>query len=151
MTLTALEGVVSWQPCRLFRTVKWSECDPGGVVHAFNVYNYALWAWDLLLLHLLGGERGDVWSPIKSVTLTHHGALAPGARLDMAVRPLVIGRTSFDVKVEGVSADGRSIFDAVLRVVCADRAMTRAEPVPERLKARLQDYLAATTEEREEK
>lgn len=145
MISAELEGVVSWEPCRVFRTVKWSECDPGGVVHAYNVYNYALWAWDLLLLHWLGGERGEIWSPIKSVTLTHRGALPPGARLDMTVRPVAIGRTSFDVMVEGASADGRPIFDAVLRVVCADRAMTRAEPVPERLRARLRDSLAATT------
>lgn len=150
MTLAALEGVVSYQPYRVFRTVKWSECDPAGAVSAPNFYGYALWAWDLMLLHLLDGARGEVWSPVKSVTLTHHRTLWPGDKLHMAVVPLSIGRTSFEVRVTGMSED-RPIFDAMLRIVCADRAMTCAVPVPERLKARLGESLAATPDYREEK
>jgi len=136
-----LEGIASLNPFRVFRTVKWSECDPAGVVFAPHFYCYALGALDAMVLHLLDGVRGEVQSPVKSATLTHYSTLKPGDVLHLEVAPVHIGRTSFDMRVEGMS-DDRAIFNAAVRIVCTDQAVTRSVPVPERLKGRLLERLA---------
>lgn len=136
MTEECLEGIASYRPFRAFRTVQWSECDPAGVVYAANFYRFALWAWDLLLLDILGGARGMVQSPIKSALITHHSPARPGARLDLTVQPETIDETGFAIMVGG-SSGNRAVFDADIYVVCTDHEVTHRVAIPDQLRAGL--------------
>lgn len=140
MTGQCLEGIVSYRPFCAFRTIQWSECDPAGVVYAPNYYRFALWAWDLLLLDILGGDRGAIQSPIKSALITHHSPIGPAARLNLTVEPREISGTGFNIAVAGSNED-RAVFDADIQVVCTDRQMTRRVSIPDRLSAGLAERM----------
>lgn len=140
----ALECVVSLDPFRVRRTVKWSECDPAGVVFAANFYVYTLWACELFRIHKLGNTAAQVWTPMKAASLVHHAPLRPGEPFDAVVKTRRATRTTFSLMVAGTSGD-RPVFDADLTLICIAPDHWQAVELPAGLRAALEQDMEPTT------
>jgi acyl-CoA thioesterase FadM len=129
VTVEALDKIVSQLPFCLERTVRWSECDPAGVVFAGNYYLYALWAYDLYRDRRLAGLTASVTAPMKAFTIVHHAPLRPSDIFAMQVCPTKVGRTTFTIAVDARLEDA-SIFTAELTLICTSIGKWEACEVP---------------------
>jgi acyl-CoA thioesterase FadM len=143
------EGVIATDPFTVRRTIKWFECDPGGVAAAGNYFNYVLGVEIAFLEHVAQASyeelRRDIDAvlPIKAYSLVFHASLHPNDTLDMQLRLVRIGRSAFDLEVRGFGEAGKAIFTAAVTTVCASRADRQAIPIPARLRASLERFVAA--------
>lgn len=143
-----LEYVRSHRPFILRRTVKWSECDPAGVVYTGNFVDYVTGAFRAFLSHVLGGNVEDYASnfavdfPAKAISFVFDASLRPDDKFDVEVRVTKFGNTTFETEFVG-TLKGGPCFSARMTTICVLPAERRAIRVPDALRAKLEVYTHA--------
>jgi 4-hydroxybenzoyl-CoA thioesterase len=141
-----LEYVRSHRPFVLRRTVRWSECDPAGVVYTGRFVDYVTAASRSFLEHILG-QKVDAYAaefgvdfPAKAISFVFASSLRPDDKLDVQVRVAGIRNTTFECEFTGTHADGAACFTARMTTICVVPVERRAIRVPDALRARLTPY-----------
>jgi acyl-CoA thioesterase FadM len=130
------EQIIGTRPFVVKRRVRWGECDPAGVAYTGNFPHYLLSAVTLFHEFLYGDEPArfrqqlDIETPCKSLTLTFDRALWPNEFFEMHVRVGDIRNSSYDIHVQGMLADGMSVFKGVFSPICIARSERRSIPIP---------------------
>lgn len=141
------EEVISKSPFRVRRVVRWSECDPAGVVYTGNFTEYLLSAAHLFRRHLFGEtwremrENLGVDTPNKAVSMVFNGSLWPDDIFDVEIRVGEIRNRTFDFDISAFRADDRSgVFTGRLAVICVKADDRRVSlPIPGSLRRRLEE------------
>ena len=146
------ERLLSRQPLVVQRRVRWSDCDPAGVVYTGKFTEYLLSAMNHVFDTLAAERRFFEWlkelgvdTPCKGLELEFQGALWPDDLFEMHCAVSDIREHSFDVRVEAVQADGRRIFAGRFSPICISRDVRRRVPIPPPLRDALQRLRPATT------
>ena len=143
-----MEYVRSHQPFVVRRTVKWSECDPAGVVYTGNFVDYATGAFRAFLEHILGQKpdryavESGVDFPAKAISFVFDSSLRPEDKFDVEVRVAGIRNTTFELDFIGTHADSAPCFTARMTTICVVPVERRAVRVPDALRHKLAPYLA---------
>ena len=128
--LVATEYVSSTRPFTVRRRVRWSECDPAGVVFAGNFSIYLHNAVALFRTEVLGGFT----APAKAMSLVFHRALWPDDEFDMAVYVSAVRNSTIEFRVVATTgADRRSrekVFDGTVTAICIKKTERKAAPLP---------------------
>lgn len=145
-----IEYVRSHRPFVLRRTVKWSECDPAGVVYTGNFVDYVTGAMRAFLEHVLG-QKPDAYAvefgvdfPAKAISFVFDSSLRPEDKFDVEVRVAGIRNTTFELEFLGTQADGASCFTARMTTICVVPVQRRAIRVPDALREKLKPYFAGS-------
>jgi len=140
MTITSYEYVVSRDPFVVRRKVRWSDCDPAGVVFTGKFAEYVLSFVTLFYAEMAEGERFVDWlrsldidMPVKGMAFEFHGALWPEDEFDLTGHVLEIREHSYDIGIDGTQADGRRILSARVSPICIRRNARVRTPIPPRL------------------
>ena len=138
-----LEAVVALQPFRLRRQVRWSECDPAGVVYAGQFVGYMLAAVQQFRNHISGPQQGRSYgTPGKGLEIEYLSSLWPDQFFDMTVWVGAVGTRTTHLLVEATdSATGTPVFMGRVSSICIpadDRS--RSIPVPDALRSALLSY-----------
>ena len=151
MTVDSYEFVLARQPFVVRHRVRWSDCDPAGVVFTGKFSEYLLGAVNLFMAELGGGDYAkwietlDVDTPCKGLALTFHSALWPEDDCVLACAIGVVRESSFDITVEATRAldsrnPGRAVFSGVFSPICISRSVRKKTPIPQGLLDGLAPY-----------
>ena len=131
--LVPLEEVISTAPLTIRREVRWSDCDPAGVVHTGRFPDYALSAVNHLRGLLIGTNWYEIMreagciTPAKAMSLVFHAALWPHDRIDIRVFISEVRARSLDILLDAVRADdGSAVFSGRISPVCIGATGPRA-------------------------
>ncbi len=120
-----LVAVIATAPFTLRREVRWSDCDPAGVVFTGKFSEYVLSATSLFRRHILGPRWGEVGrtlgidTPAKALSLVFQGPLWPEDLTDITVWVGDVRTRTFDMLLQAVRADtGAPVFMARLTTIC---------------------------------
>ena len=141
------EAVIAMAPFTVRRTVRWSECDPAGVVYAGKFPDYMANTVHQFRSHVLkapvGPGPGRTYdTPGKALSMVFMGPLWPDDIFDMAVFLGGIGGSTLHFHVMATRADtGTPVFAGRISSihVAADNRL-RTVNVPEDIRAKLEDY-----------
>lgn len=136
------DGLVSKNPFIVRREVLWGECDPAGFVYTPRFSDYAVGAAAFfqmeMLADVLAMEGGrDVGLPVKGMTYSFERFLKPYDVFEMQVSVGVIGRRTFEQRIEAGSVREPVHFTCSVTRICVDPRTARAVPMPSPLRARL--------------
>jgi acyl-CoA thioester hydrolase len=143
-----MQYVRSHRPFVMRQTVKWSDCDPAGVVYTGRFVEYVTTAFRVFLTHILDGNieayvaRYGVDFPAKAISFVFESSLRPDDRFDVEVRVSGIRNTTFECEFLG-TLGGRPCFTARMTTICVVPVERKAMRVPDTLRARLEPHLAA--------
>jgi YbgC/YbaW family acyl-CoA thioester hydrolase len=134
---------VSAFPFSIRERVRWSDCDPFGIIYYgayirfFEIAEHEMLRSLGLPYDVLRVER-DVWIPRKALTMSFDSPAEMDEEIDVAVAVQEIGTTSitFAFRVTSV-ASGRPRARATLTVVVVDKPTMTKRPVPEWLRTAL--------------
>lgn len=141
------EAVAQMAPFTVRRTVRWSECDPAGVVYAGNFPTYMSNTVHQFRTHVLkiptGQSKNEGYdTPTKAISMVFLGPLRPLERFDMAIHLGATGKHTVHFHIlASRSDDGAPVFAGRLSsiyVSATDRTQTL--PVPDTVRAALRDY-----------
>jgi acyl-CoA thioester hydrolase len=144
-----LAYVVSDRPFVLRQTVKWSDCDPAGVVYTGNFVEYMTTAFRAFLGSLLAPSVEDfvraenVDFPAKAISFVFDASLRPDEKFDVRVAVAAIKNTTFESVFTGTKAGGAACFTARMTTICVSPADRRAIRVPDALRRTLEPFLLA--------
>jgi len=140
MGLASYEYVLSRDPFVVRRRVRWSDCDPAGVVFTGKFVEYTLSFVTLLYAEMAGGEAPMAWQqslgvdmPCKGLEFEFHAALWPEDEFDLRCHISDIREHSFDIHIEAAEADGRRVFSARFSPICIRRDARVRAPIPPQL------------------
>lgn len=143
----SFESVVSRQPFVVRRQVRWSDCDPAGVVYTGRFCDYVLSANNLLYSEFAQGSYRQwvkalgIDTPCKGLEFEFHGALWPDDEFLISGTVTAIRKHSYDIRYEAAQADGRRIFSARLSPICISSTGVReGVPIPDAMRARLEQF-----------
>jgi|SoiMethySBSTD1v2_1073268.scaffolds.fasta_scaffold1176119_2 acyl-CoA thioesterase FadM len=115
--IVATEYVLRTEPFTVRRRVRWSECDPAGVVYAGNFTEYLLSAADLFMQHLKVSGRlmatndRSYHTPGKAMSLVYMSSLWPDDVFDISVFAGEVRTKTSDVLASASRADnGSAVF-----------------------------------------
>lgn len=144
--MIAVESVVSTTPFVLRRQVRWSECDPAGVVFAgnFSLYiHHALEQFRASLFdrpwHEMQAAHG-VAMPAKALNVVFHRALWPGETFDMNIRVIQVGTSTVRFSL-AASVAGQAAFDAQVTSICIAPPVRKSVPVPDALRKVFESHI----------
>ncbi len=146
------EEIVSVTPFRVRRAVRWSECDPAGVVYAGNFPEYMLSAIHLFRRHVFDAAWRDIRTstgtdmPAKAMSMVFNGSLWPDDVFDIEVHTGEVRTRSFDFEAIATRAEnGSNVFEGRMTAICVS-AENRglAVPIPGALRARLEQWKRPT-------
>jgi acyl-CoA thioesterase FadM len=130
--LLATEFVVHRDPFTVRRRVRWSDCDPAGVVYAGNFTEYLLSATDLFKQNLKVGGRimtadhREYHTPGKALSLVYLSPLWPDDVFDIAVYAGRVGTRTSDVLALASRVDDQSpVFMGRMTSIYVSRADRR--------------------------
>lgn len=148
---TPLEYVVSRQPFVVRRTVKWTECDPAGVVYTGRFVDYVTSAQLLFLTALFGKPLRETVIelqadfPAKAISFVFDRALWPDDAFDTSVRVSKIGNSTFETQFDAAAvATGEHCFSACMTTICIFPTERRSVRVPDTLRNLLAAHLTAS-------
>lgn len=126
--LIATEYVSSTRPFTVRRRVRWSECDPAGVVFAGNFSIYLHNAVALFRTEMLGGFA----APTKAISLVFHRALWPDEEFDMAVYVSAVRNSTIEFRVIATvsKSKGEKVFDGTVTAIFIKKSERKAAPIP---------------------
>jgi acyl-CoA thioesterase FadM len=156
--MDSIETVISRQPFIVRRHVRWSDCDPAGVVYTGRFTDYLMGAVMLFFSELAAASHGGRYhdmvaemgidTPCRGMQLEFRHALWPEDEFDIAVTVGRIGGSSWDIDVIATRRDGPIAFTGRFSPVCinrdGDRADARATPIPAALRTRLGAHVASS-------
>ena len=143
-----LEEVVSTAPLTVRREIRWSDCDPAGIVHTSKFPDYALSATNMLRTLLFGADwynrlmQEGVVTPAKAISLVFHSSLWPLDRIDIRLFVGDVRERSADFLIDAVRSDnGIAAFSGRVSPVCMGATGPRAAiPWPTPFRTALIDY-----------
>ncbi|UUX95216.1 thioesterase family protein [Aquabacterium sp. J223] len=139
------EYVLDHAPFTVRRTIRWSDCDPAGIVFTGRFTEYLLGAVSLFMRHLHSGpgtvlQTLGVDTPCKGLSLVFHAPLRPDDVVDIRVTVGALRESSFDLQAHAAMADGRLAFEGVFSPICIRREPRGRVPIPDLLRERLQPH-----------
>lgn len=147
--IDSYESVASRRPFVVRRRVRWSDCDPAGVVYTGKFTEYVLGAVTLFYNELSRG-RGAEWrvalgvdTPCKGMALEFHRALWPEEEFEIAVHIGEIREHGYDIELEATQPGGVRIFSARFSPICIRTDARVRAPIPAEMLAALQPFLRA--------
>ncbi|WP_213957988.1 MULTISPECIES: thioesterase family protein [unclassified Variovorax] len=133
--IDSYESVVSRRPFVVRRRVRWSDCDPAGVVYTGKFTEYVLNAAALFASELAQGDPAawrqalGVDTPCKGMALEFHRVLWPEEEFEMLLDVPEVREHGYDLRIEAVQA-GTRIFSARFSPICIRRDARVRAPVP---------------------
>lgn len=122
--IRSTEYVLSESPFIVRRTVRWSDCDPAGVVFTGRFTDYVLGAVGLFHQYMSGyapqpfGEMHGVGTPCKGMEFEFIGTMWPGDVADIQCTVGEIRTRSYDIHCVGRAPDGKTLFKARFSPIC---------------------------------
>jgi len=144
--VTQTESVISAAPFVVRRRVKWSECDPAGVVDTVVFSEYVLSAAELFYERLFGippqraKEEQGFGTPSRALSLDSRRPLRRDEEFDMTIEVGAMATCAYRLDVTARIADGSIAFTAQLTSECIARDECRAIPVPAALRRAIEGY-----------
>jgi len=144
-----LTYVVSDRPFVLRQTVKWSDCDPAGVVYTGIFVEYVTTAFRAFLGTLLTPSVeefvriANVDFPAKAISFVFDSSLRPDEKFDVRVAVSAIKNTTFESVFTGTKAGGAACFVGRMTTICVSPADRRAIRVPDSLRQVFAPHLQA--------
>jgi acyl-CoA thioesterase FadM len=145
----SFEIVVCEAPFTVRRTVKWSDCDPAGIVVTGRFPEYLMGATGHFMRHLRSGpgsarlREAGVDTPCKGLSLLFHAPLYPDDVVDIVVGVGAVRTSSFDLVAQARRADGRLAFEGSFSPICIRREPRGRVPIPAPLRELLARHLVA--------
>jgi acyl-CoA thioesterase FadM len=142
--IDSYESILSRRPFIVRRRVRWSDCDPAGVVYTGKFADYVLNAVALFNLELSQGHPAEwrkslgIDTPCKGMALEFHRALWPEDEFEMRLDIPEIRDHGYDISIEATQPGGVRIFNARFSPICIRRDARVRAPIP----AALLDALA---------
>lgn len=133
-------------PVRLEDRVRFGDCDPAGIVFTPRYGGFVFEAAEAWLEEVMGLSvhqqlnKGEIGTPVRSLTTDLHKSLRPGDRFSSTVYVETIGTTSFRLLVIGERADGQLSFVGRMTCVTTDAAHRKAIPLTAKYQERLSGY-----------
>ncbi|MEJ8859912.1 thioesterase family protein [Variovorax robiniae] len=133
--IDSYESVVSRRPFVVRRRVRWSDCDPAGVVYTGKFTEYVLNAATLFASELAQGEPAawrrslGVDTPCKGMALEFHRALWPEEEFEMLLDVPEVREHGYDLRIEATQS-GTPIFSARFSPICIRRDARVRAPIP---------------------
>lgn len=131
---------VSTFPFSVRERVRWSDCDPFGIIYYgayirfFEIAEHEMLRSLGLPYDVLRVER-DVWIPRKALTMEFHRPAEMDEEIDIAVGVRNIGTTSITFGFEvTAAADGAPRASASLTVVAVDKPTMTKRAIPDWLR-----------------
>jgi acyl-CoA thioesterase FadM len=147
-SLLGREYVASLAPFTVRRIVRWTECDPAGVVYLGNFPEYLISAVHLFRDRLFGqgwiakDNRGGYQAPGKAIAMVFQSSLWPDEVFDMEVYVGALRRRTMSLLVQARRADnGRNVFAGRVTsifVTMDDREKTLG--IPDEIRSELETY-----------
>ncbi len=116
-TVLGREYVACFSPFTVRRIVRWTECDPAGVVYLGNFPEYLISAAHLFRDHLFGNgwiakdRRSGYQAPGKALSMVFQSPLWPDDVFDMSVYVGPLRTRTMSLLVQARRADdGRDVF-----------------------------------------
>ena len=144
-----LAYVASDRPFVVRQTVKWSDCDPAGVVYTGVFVDYVTTAFRAFLRSALDGNVEDfvraenVDFPAKAISFVFDSSLRPDEKFDIRVAVAAIKNTTFETVFTGTTARDEACFTGRMTTICVSPADRHAIRVPDALRRILEPFLLA--------
>jgi acyl-CoA thioesterase FadM len=145
------EYISSVSPFTVRRIVRWTECDPAGVVYLGNFPEYLISAVHLFRDRLFGrgwiakDNRGGYQAPGKAIAMVFQSSLWPDDVFDMEVYVGALRQRTMTLLVQARRADnGRNVFAGRVTSIFVtkdDREKTLG--IPDEIRAELERYRQA--------
>jgi len=142
--------VVSRLPFVVRRRVRWSDCDPAGVVYTGRFSEFVLDAVQLFFSDIAGGSYHrwvaglGVDTPCKGMEFTFHHALWPEDTFDMTCTVPAIREHGYDIAIEAAGMTGTPIFSARFSPICIQREVRRRVPIPPAMRTAIERHRVAS-------
>lgn len=150
--IRSTEYVLSESPFVLRRQVRWSDCDPAGVVYTGRFTDYVLSAVGFFHQHMAGyaaqslGAQHGVDTPCKGMDFEFVGTLWPNDVIDIGCAVGEIRTRSYDIHCVASKPDATLIFKARFSPICVRQDARLGTPIPDSLRQVLSRYTAAAAE-----
>lgn len=138
------DGLVSKHPFIVHREVLWGECDPAGYAYTPRFADYAVGAAAYfhteMLADVLALDDGtNIGLPVKNMSFTFERFLKPQDVFEMQVSVGLIGKRTFEQRIEARSAGELTHFTCSLTRICVDSKTSRSVIMPQSLITRLME------------
>lgn len=127
--------------------VRWSDCDPLGIIHYgafirfFEVAEHEMFRAGGLTYEMMRVQR-HVQLPRKAVSMEFHSPAQMDELLDIEVGVVKLGTTSITLRFEAYRASDRvHRASASLTMVCVEKASIAKRPLPDFVKEALSPFL----------
>ncbi len=134
-------------PFRLQERVRWSDCDPLGIIYYgayvryFEAAEHEMFRAAGLPYDVMRVQR-HVQLPRKAFSVEFHSPAQMDELLDVEVGVAKIGTTSITLRFEAYRASDRAHrATAMLTVVCVDKASITKRPLPDFVRDALSPFL----------
>lgn len=149
-SIVATEYVLRTEPFTVRRRVRWSECDPAGVVYAGNFTEYLLSAADLFRQHLnvsgrlMAAHDRTYHTPGKAMSLVYMSSLWPDDIFDISVFAGGVRTKTSDVLARACRADdGSAVFmGRITSIYVSPNDRKQTVPIPGDVRNAFEGYRA---------
>jgi len=144
--VTCFEYVVNEVPFTVRRRVKWSECDPAGVVYTGTFSEYVISTAELFYSSLFGAppqrmkSAMECGTPTRALAFDFQRSLRPDDEFDMTITVTDVRTRTFVLAIDARTLDGDVVFLATLTPICIARGERRAVEMPEVFRTKLEQY-----------
>lgn len=145
--IDSYESVASRRPFVVRRRVRWSDCDPAGVVYTGKFTEYVLSVVNLFYSELSQGRWAEwrktlgVDTPCKGMSFDFHRALWPEDEFEITVQIGEIREHGYDIELEATQPGGVRIFSARFSPICIRTDARVRVPIPAEMLAALEPFL----------
>lgn len=146
----AIDSIDSRGSFSVVRRVKWSECDPAGVVYTGVFPEYVLTAADEFYGYLYGSTAAemkmtlDIELPTSAMEFSFRRPLYPDQSVEMLFKIGDIGERTFQLLVNGICEDRQLAFESKITPICIERNVRKSKVMPDELRLSLEYYRAAS-------
>jgi len=139
----AHEYVLSRAPFVVRRKVRWSDCDPAGIVYTGRYTEYLLDSARLFVNHMAGGDmmavmrRHGLTTPARGMSLEFMRPMAPGDVADIRYWVAGVREHSFEVRCEASGASGDLVFSGACTVISVNLESKRKALIPDEVREML--------------
>jgi len=131
--LVPLEAVISTAPLTVRRHVRWTDCDPAGVIFTGRLSDYVLSVGLVFRRFILAGRGPEIereagfLTPAKALSLVFESALWPDDLVDIAVYVGAVRSRTIDLLMQASRADNaKPVFRARITSICMQSSGPRA-------------------------
>lgn len=134
-------------PFSLRRKIYFGDCEPAGVLYTPRVAHFAVEAMHDFMSAQLGGDdvrqisEMGVLPPVRALSCEFLSMLTWGEEIEIRVQVAEIHRSSYALAMVALKSDGQKAFSARMTQVCIDPQTQRPVPIPEALRAVLEQNL----------